>query len=282
MRSLSILLSFVCASVVAHAEPIARKELIAKVVKNGAPERGIRKILDFMDQNLGKEFIQDVYECQGRSPEDLKVCDEKKRIPKTRKVVLEKRDYAVYIDFKLKSTEKRFFLINLKTGAVERFLVAHGRGSGIDAVASRFSNTKDSKQTSLGMYMTGGTYVGGYGLILRLYGLERSNDQAYNRDIVLHGATYANESFIKRKNPRTKLAWGRLGVSWGCPAVAVKIAKRIIPLLKGGSLIYHDHEQLVDEAQNGREVALPGIPIPPRPWPALEPIDPAEDAPPAL
>lgn len=252
---------------------LSRRELVAKVLSQGVPAHGFNRILDFIDKNTGKDFVQDTYQCTNFPPESPRTCDEKLRAPTSQKITLREQNYVVLVDFAMPSTAKRFFLINMKTGAVESFLAAHGRGSGINAVAWKFSNKKDSKQTSLGMYLTGGTYVGHYGLILRMYGLEKSNDQAYNRDIVLHGATYAGESFIKMIDPTTKEPYGRLGVSWGCPAVAVSVAKRIIPLLKGGALIYHDHKELADEALNGKEVVGQAPPMPP-PKPQPVPLPP--------
>jgi len=87
-----------------------------------------------------------------------------------------------------------------------------------------------------------------------MYGLQGSNDQAYNRDIVMHGADYASTDFPKRENYRTKKPFARLGVSWGCPAVAFSNAKKWFPRLKEGALIYHYHPELEAAAQTGREV----------------------------
>ena len=90
-------------------------------------------------------------------------------------------------------------------------LVAHGRGSG-DNFATRFSNAEGSHQTSLGLFRTADTYVGGNGYSLRLDGLETGvNDRARERAIVMHGAPYVSEA-----NVRTV---GRLGRSHGCPAL---------------------------------------------------------------
>lgn len=116
--------------------------------------------------------------------------------------------------------------------------------------------------TSLGFYLTGGIYDGKYGKTLRMYGLQKSNDQAYNRDIVLHGAWYVGEDFMNAINAKTKEPYGRLGVSWGCPAVSTYIASKLMPYLKEGSIIFHYHDKLIDKAQSGEEVALPADQMP--------------------
>ncbi|GAL08645.1 hypothetical protein JCM19237_132 [Photobacterium aphoticum] len=56
------------------------------------------------------------------------------------------------------------------------------------------------------------------------------NDNARRRYIVVHGAKYADESFIRRN--------GYLGRSWGCPALPTHLARQIIDTIKNGSVIY--------------------------------------------
>ena len=98
-------------------------------------------------------------------------------------------------------------------------------------MATKFSNNKGSNQSSLGLYRTGESYQGKHGYSLRLDGLEKGfNDNARIRAVVMHSASYVSESFIKRH--------GRLGRSWGCPAVPVEISEEIIDLIKGGSCLY--------------------------------------------
>jgi hypothetical protein len=109
-------------------------------------------------------------------------------------------------------------------------LVAHGRNSG-EAKAAHFSNIPESLQSSLGFYVTGGTYQGNNGYSMRLFGQEKGfNDLAEKRAIVMHGAPYVNED-IARKT-------GRIGRSWGCPAVSLKEHQQIINTIKNGSCLY--------------------------------------------
>jgi len=135
------------------------------------------------------------------------------------------------VDMSQPSTHKRLYVIDLqKKQLLFNTYVAHGQNSG-DLVASKFSNVNASFQTSLGFYKTLRTYMGKHGLSLQLKGLEKGiNDQVQNRNIVLHGADYASEDFIRKT--------GRLGRSQGCPAVPYADSKRIIPVLKGGSCLF--------------------------------------------
>jgi len=142
-----------------------------------------------------------------------------------------KKQLLTIIDYSKPSTEKRFFVIDLKKNKlVYNTYVSHGVNSG-GREAKRFSNTVNSRQTSLGTYLTDTTYYGGNGYSLKLDGLTHGvNDNARRRYIVIHGAKYATESFIKRN--------GYLGRSWGCPALPTRLSRQIIDTIKGGSVIY--------------------------------------------
>lgn len=247
-----------------------------KAVSQGVPRRPLEDLLKFRRNNMNREFQQDVYRCNGFSEDSVKPCAEKDRSRATKTVKLEAHPYAVIIDYGKPSTEERMFIIHFETGKVSKMLVAHGQGSGNGRVAYRFSNIKDSRQTSLGMYLTGEVYSGNYGPTLRMYGLEKSNDQAYHRDIVLHGAWYADPSFIQSENYKTKKPYGRLGVSWGCPAISTSLQTRWYPALQGGALIYHYHEELQSKAQlTGHEVRTESLPeeYVPLPTPRPEPVE---------
>jgi hypothetical protein len=109
-------------------------------------------------------------------------------------------------------------------------LVAHGSGSGAN-VANSFSNVADSHQSSLGLFVTGQTYTGQNGYSLRLDGLDDGfNDRARDRAIVIHGAPYVSADIAQ--------AQGRLGRSWGCPAVRAGIARELIDTVRGGGLVF--------------------------------------------
>ena len=135
------------------------------------------------------------------------------------------------IDYSKPSTEKRLWVLDLKSGkALFNTYVSHGKNSGF-INATSFSNTVGSLQSSLGVFVTDKSpYIGGKGLAIRLKGLERGiNDNAYRRDVVIHGAWYVNPVNI-RKN-------GYIGRSWGCPAVSPELIKPIINTIKDKTMI---------------------------------------------
>lgn len=143
-------------------------------------------------------------------------------------------DLLTVIDYSLPSTEKRLWVLDLAEGEVLfHELVAHGSGSG-DNFATRFSNVNDSRQTSLGLFRTAGTYEGGNGYSLKLQGLDEGlNDRAEARHIVMHGAWYVSPDHARQH--------GRIGRSWGCPAVPQEKAKTMIDTIKGGSFVFSYH-----------------------------------------
>ena len=239
----------------AHAAPA--EAILKKILSQGVPTDALNRMVKFLDENKNRSFVEDTYTC-AKFPEDsVKPCEESQRSNSSKTVTLGTPENVAIIDFSAPSTERRFFWINLKTGEVNKYLVAHGKGSGNSNFATKFSNIKDSRQTSLGFYLTGDTYAGKYGKTLRLYGLQKSNDKAYHRDIVMHGAWYAEEDFISSKNPKTGEKFGRLGVSWGCPALAPDIAAKLIPIFQNGSVLLHYYGPLMEEAMSGKEVSAP-------------------------
>ena len=144
------------------------------------------------------------------------------------------------IDYSLPSTEPRLWVFDLATGnLLFKELVAHGKNTG-DNLATKFSNQMDSRQTSIGLFVTDDTYVGSNGYSLRLDGLDAGfNDRARDRAIVMHGAPYVN--------PEIAATQGRIGRSWGCPALRTAIASKVIDTIRGGSVIfsyYPDQEWL--------------------------------------
>lgn len=135
------------------------------------------------------------------------------------------------IDYSLPSTARRLWIFDLKRQRVLlRDFVAHGRQSG-ENLATRFSNSEGSHQSSLGLFRTAESYQGKHGYSLRMDGLEPGiNDRARERAIVIHAADYVNPLWSKRQ--------GRIGRSQGCPAVRPEIARRVIDKLKGGQFMY--------------------------------------------
>lgn len=142
-----------------------------------------------------------------------------------------KREVLTLIDFSRPSTVKRLFVFDMRERKVLfSSVVSHGKNSG-DNYATSFSNEYGSYKSSLGFYLTESTYQGKNGYSLILNGLEKGiNDRARERAIVMHGAAYADPSVVSRG--------GRLGRSFGCPAVPQKLSRPIIDAIKGGSVMY--------------------------------------------
>ncbi|UEG48872.1 murein L,D-transpeptidase catalytic domain family protein [Ferruginibacter lapsinanis] len=135
------------------------------------------------------------------------------------------------VDFSKPSSQKRLFIIDLKNyRLLFNTYVAHGANSGKE-YANQFSNRPESYMSSLGFYKTAETYIGKHGYSLHLQGLERGiNDNAYMRDIVIHGADYVNDQYVRLQ--------GYIGRSWGCPAVPEKLSKPIIDKIKNGTCLF--------------------------------------------
>ncbi|MDQ3283802.1 MAG: murein L,D-transpeptidase catalytic domain family protein [Acidobacteriota bacterium] len=162
--------------------------------------------------------------------------------------LVKRKDLLTVIDYSLPSDKPRLFVFDMgEKKLLFRELVAHGKMSGGN-LASFFSNSPGSLATSLGLFVTADTYIGGNGYSLRLRGLEEGvNDMAWDRAIVMHGASYVSRAAIA--------ALGRLGRSWGCPAVRAEVARKIIDTVKGGSPIfayYPDKNWLTQSAFFGR------------------------------
>lgn len=141
-----------------------------------------------------------------------------------------KKPIITVIDYTLASTQKRLWVVDLsKKEILHTSLVAHGKYSG-ENYTTKVSNRMGSLQTSVGLFLTEDTYFGRDGFSLHLQGLENGfNDKAKARTIVLHGAPYVSKEFAS--------SLGRIGRSWGCPAVEKPLAKPIINTIKDGTLI---------------------------------------------
>jgi hypothetical protein len=135
------------------------------------------------------------------------------------------------IDYSLPSIEPRLWVFDLSTGELlYKELVAHGRNTG-ENLSVHFSDRLNSRQSSVGLFVTRDTYVGSNGYSLRLDGLEPGfNGNARERAIVMHGAPYVSEEIAARQ--------GRLGRSWGCPALREAVARNVIETVRGGGVVF--------------------------------------------
>ena len=180
---------------------------------------------------------------------------------------LSEKPVLTIVDFTKSSNQKRLWVVDLdKKELLFNTYVSHGRNSG-EEYAEHFSNQNESYMSSIGFYVTEGTYTGKHGLSLKLNGLDEGfNTNAMDRCIVMHGAEYATEDFIKQA--------GRLGRSLGCPAIPMEEHEDVINAVVGGTAMYvhaaHDAytSQYLDHVsamaellqENQKDVPPPAIP----------------------
>jgi len=144
------------------------------------------------------------------------------------------------IDYSQPSTVPRLWVFDTdQRQLLFHELVAHGRNSG-ENLATKFSNVPGSLESSLGTFITEGTYSGHNGYSLRLKGVDGVfNDNAESRAIVIHGASYVNQALAQSQ--------GRIGRSFGCPAVRKGVARKLIDTIRDHSVVfayYPDHRWL--------------------------------------
>jgi hypothetical protein len=154
---------------------------------------------------------------------------------------LRNAEILTIVDLSQSSKNKRFYVIDLLHKILlYNTYVAHGRNTG-DEFAQHFSNQPGSCESSLGFYVTKEEISGSHtGLSLVLDGMEKGiNDNALKREIIIHGAAYATESFIRKT--------GRLGRSFGCPSLPPDLIKPVVETIKDGTclFIYHGDNQYI-------------------------------------
>ncbi len=157
---------------------------------------------------------------------------------------MDQQGILTIIDYSKPSTAKRLWVIDINNSSVlANTLVAHGAGSG-NNYATKFSDQNQTHESSIGVFLTGHTYIGKHNYSLRLHGLEKGfNDRAYKRAIVMHSAVYVSQSFAEK--------YGRIGRSWGCPALSTKVYKKVINDVKDGSIImaYYPNQNWLAHSQ---------------------------------
>jgi L,D-transpeptidase catalytic domain len=136
------------------------------------------------------------------------------------------------VDFTLRSSSARLFIIDVERQTSQSHLVAHGRGSDSAHTgwARRFSNEPGSYASSVGAYVTGAEYSGHHGRSMRLTGLDPENCNAESRAIVVHAAWYVTAEIASRT--------GMLGRSEGCFAVSNTSLNQVIDRLGPGRLLF--------------------------------------------
>ncbi len=148
-----------------------------------------------------------------------------------------KKPLLYFVDYGLPSTEPRGYIFDMRALTILEgpFTVAHGRGSSRTqyGVPTLFSNASGGATTSLGLYLAESTYdfhghTGGQSyssMGLRLKGVSgKFNDNALARGVVAHGAPYVTAD--------------KAGRSEGCPAMEQARARRVLPQLADGGMVF--------------------------------------------
>ena len=220
--------------------------IVSPVITNKKARKIDNNIIETTLNNSFDKYSQNLYNNIANSNIDFELF--KKALKGYHKLLknkeINKKELLSIIDFSKSSNKKRFFILDLKKQkTIFEEYVAHGTNTGV-VFATSFSNKRHSNQSSLGFYLTGRTYKGRNGFSLKLHGKEQKfNSNAYQRGVVIHGANYVNESFIKKN--------GRLGRSFGCPAVDANINKDIINYIKNGSclFIYYPNKEYLSKSE---------------------------------
>jgi hypothetical protein len=148
-----------------------------------------------------------------------------------------RKPYLYFVDLGLDNRTARGYVFDMDDLSVVDgpFTVAHGTGSlrERNGVPTTFSNRPGSFQSSLGLYLGEETYAfsgraagGRYTSVgLRMRGESGTfNDAARRRGIVAHGAPYVSATDAGR--------------SEGCPAMEQHRARRLLPLLADGGVVF--------------------------------------------
>lgn len=160
-----------------------------------------------------------------------------------KKGLLRRTNILSICDFSQSSSNQRLYVIDVRNRRLlYRTYVAHGINSG-QQYANAFSNKMESGKSSLGFYVTTGTYYGFNGLSLRIEGMDKGfNDNAARRAVVIHGATYVSTRILHK--------YGVMGTTFGCPAIPDEMTTQIIPVVKGGTcfFIYYPSKKYFSES----------------------------------
>jgi len=217
--------------IVAMSGTVKRRDLIKGSLAAGAilaaPSRALA---DSLTQSFDTTFAQPA----SNTPYERRLFDAARREISRAGSRLWRTDLAAIADFGQASSLPRFHFVNMESGKVDSYLVAHGRGSDPehDGWLKYFSNVSGSNATSRGAYLTAEWYEGKYGTSIRLVGMDGDNSNALERAIVLHPAWYVDPEMIEK--------WGKIGRSEGCFAMAPADFNEALMHLSGGRLLFAD------------------------------------------
>jgi L,D-transpeptidase catalytic domain len=128
-----------------------------------------------------------------------------------------------FIDMTLPSGQNRFFVYNVVKDSIQSSgLVTHGRCNEMWLEGRKYSNEPGCGCTSLGKYKIGNLYIGRFGLAFKLYGLDKTNNNAFKRFVVLHSHECVPETEVQDE----------ICQSDGCPTVSPQFLQQLKPLIK--------------------------------------------------
>ncbi len=136
--------------------------------------------------------------------------------------------FCFLVDMSIKSGKNRFYIYDFKTKSITKSgLVCHGMGKSSGEEKPVYSNESGSNCTSLGKYKTGKRAYSNWGINIhyKMHGLEKSNSNAFKRQVVLHSYDYVSDAEIYPSS--LTLGWSK-----GCPVVGNELMKKIDALLK--------------------------------------------------
>ena len=126
----------------------------------------------------------------------------------------------------LPSGDNRFFVYDLKKDTIKNSgVVTHGNCNQYWLEGRKYSNEQGSGCTSLGKYKIGYSYKGRFGLAYKLYGLDKTNSNAFNRFVVLHSHSCVPEIEVKDE----------ICQSNGCPTVSPGYLQQLKPIIDKSS-----------------------------------------------
>lgn len=143
------------------------------------------------------------------------------------KAFIEKNNFnasvCFLIDMSLPSGQNRFFIYDLeKDSSKNSGLVTHGNCNQYWLDGRKYDNTVGCGCSSLGKYKVGNSYSGRFGLAFKLYGLEKTNNNAFARFVVLHSHSCVPETEVKDD----------ICQSNGCPTVSPGFLQQLNSIIK--------------------------------------------------
>lgn len=136
--------------------------------------------------------------------------------------------YCILIDFSIHSGKNRFFVWDFEKDTIKYSgLCCHGYGRGSTTKTPVFSNVEGSYCSSLGKYKIGARAYSQWGINVhyKMHGLEKTNNNAFKRWVVLHSHTpVMNHEIYPDHLP--------LGWSQGCPVISDEMMRKVDGLLE--------------------------------------------------